>query len=520
MRTKLKNVISSSPSVTTSISPTTETSLFSLSPKPWKPHAGQRKGIKYLLEHAAAGVLADPGVGKTTIVYGALKILFKKGLARKVLVVAPLRVCYMVWPAEQAKWADFSGFRVAILHGPKKQEALESDADIYLINPEGLDWLLGAKRTTGISGRVAVTVDLRGFRELGFDTLVVDELTKFKHHSSGRHKALKAITGTFGRRWGLTGTPAPNGLMDLFGQCLILDEGRTLGRFITHYRSEYFVPSADGSSYNLQRGAAERIYRRIKPLMLRLDAADYIDMPEHVDNYINFDLPEKALAIYKRMEEELLTKVGSNLIVAANAGAASMKCRQVANGAIYLDLSVEELLAGAKVKTSKREWAEVHGAKLDALGDLVEELQGSPLLVAYDFHHDLERLQAMFGTAKRPVPYIGSGVSPKKASEIEARWNEGRIPLLFGHPGSVGHGLNLQAASNHVCWFAGTWDYELYDQFCRRVRRQGNKAERVFVHHLIARRTVDLTMSWARDRKGRGQQALLDALKKMAKERK
>lgn len=508
---------SSKSSDTSSKSTTTESELFVQFSQPWKPHAGQRKGIKFLLEHACAGLFADPGVGKTSIVYGALKILKKKGLIRKVLVVAPLRPCYLVWPKEQQKWTDFTEFKVEILHGPKKQEALDRDADIYVINPEGLDWLLDAQRVKGKTGKISVQVDLKRFKALGFDTLVVDELSKFKHTSSGRHKALKAVLGTFSRRWGLTGSPASNGLADLFGQCYVLDQGRTFGQYITHFRSNYFVPSMSGFGWTVRRNAEKEIYERLAPLVLRLDANDYIDMPELVVNKLTFELPPDVRKIYDALENDMLAKIGTNVITAAHAGAASVKCRQVANGGLYLEPDLEKILSGVIPFSKKRDWEDLHELKVDLLEDLVDELQGSPLLVAYDFQHDLQRILKRFG---KNTPFIGGGVSATRALELEKEWNRGNLPILLGHPQSIGHGLNLQEAGNHVCWHSMTYDFELYDQFIGRVRRQGQHKKHVFVHHILAKDTVDEVIFQTLRNKDRTQRALLDALKNMRGSRK
>lgn len=486
---------------------------------PWTPHAGQRKGVKYLLEHAAAALLADPGVGKTSIVYGAYKILKKRKLANKMLVIAPLKPAYLVWGQEASKWTDFEHLRVEILHGPKKDEALHREADVYVINPDGLDWLLNATRTTNLRGKVAVEVDVRAFKKLGFDTLVVDELTQFKHTNSGRFKTLKAVLDTFGRRWGLTGTPAPNGLIDLFGQCYILDQGRSLGPYVTHYRQKYFLPSYDGFGWVVRKGAEEEIYERLRPLALRLAAEDYIDMPQLVETVTRFDLPAAVQKIYNQLEDVMITEIDNHTVVASNAAAASTKLRQIVNGGVYVDddYILPKSVKKAKTRADGREWAKLHDEKTDLLENLVEELQGSPLLVAYDFHHDLARLQERFG---KDVPFIGGGTTPARSLELEAAWNRGELPLLLGHPQSIGHGLNLQRAANHVAWYANTWNRELFDQFNGRVHRQGNKSSRVFLHLFLARGTVDEVMYWALRGKAKVQNALLAALKEMRAKRK
>ena len=438
-------------------------------------------------------------------------MLKQKKLLDKVLLIAPLRVCYSVWPKEVDKWTDFGGLKVAVLHGPKKEEALKSDADIYVINPEGLDWLLKVEKTKTGTGKTKVNIDLRRFKRLGFDTLVVDELSKFKHTNTNRFKALKLVLHLFSRRWGLTGSPASNGLLDLFGQCFVLDQGRTLGQYISHYRMKYFVPSHDGFSWNIREGAEQEIYERLNPLTLRMAAEDYLDMPTLIENNIRIDLPENVMSMYNTLEEDLIAKIDANIIVASTAAAASIKCRQVANGGIYLDPEVEALV---KLPRSSREWVNLHTEKVDALADLIEELQGSPLLVAYDFAHDLDRLQLKLGME---VPYIGGGVSAKRSAELEHLWNQGKLPVLLGHPQAMAHGLNLQEMGHHVCWHSLTWDYELYDQFIRRVLRQGNKSKKVFVHHIIARGTVDEVIMSVVKSKRRGQNALFDGLKKLRK---
>lgn len=493
-----------------------QTELFKPSSKPWTPHAYQKKAVKFLLEHAASALFLDPGLGKTSITLAAIKLLKQKKVLDKVLLIAPLRVCYSVWPKEVEKWKDFEHLKVVVLHGPNKEALLKEDADVYVVNPEGLDWLLQVKKTKVVSpktGKVTtkVDVDLRRWKALGFDTLIIDELSKFKHTSTNRFKSLKLVLNTFRRRWGLTGSPASNGLMDLFGQCYILDQGRTLGPYITHYRMKYFNPSHDGFSWVLREGADEEIYERLAPLALRMAADDYLDMPTLIENNIRVDLPGDVLQVYSQLEDDLIAKLGDGVVVASNAAAASMKCRQVVNGGIYLDPDIEKLVKAPK---SKREWLNLHTEKVDALADLIEELQGSPLLVAYDFEHDLDRLRERLG---KDVPYIGGGVTAKRSAELERAWNAGELPVLLGHPQAMAHGLNLQEVGHHVCWHSLTWDFELYDQFIRRVLRQGNKSKKVFVHHIIAKGTIDEVVLSALKSKRKGQNALFDALKKLRK---
>lgn len=467
--------------------------------------------VTFLLEHACGGLFLDPGLGKTAITLAAIKVMMKKGLVKKVLVIAPLRPCYLVWPKERMKWTDFHGLKMVILHGPNKDQALKEKADIYVINPEGLDWLTQVQKSRTPFGKVKVSIDLARWKRLGFDTLIVDELSKFKHTNTNRFKMLKLILPLFGRRWGLTGSPAANGLLDLFGQCYVLDQGRSLGQFITHYRAQYFQPvDKEGWDWQLQAGADKKIYARISPLVLRMAGEDYLQMPELVSNTIKITLPPSVRKIYDRLENDLIAQIEHHTVVASSAAVASIKCRQIVNGGIYL---TPEL---GLVAPHDQEWVNLHTEKVDALADLIDELQGAPLLVAYDFAHDLDRIRKKFG---KDVPYIGGGISTKRAQDLESLWNQGKLPVLFGHPQSMAHGLNLQEQACHVAWHSLTWNFELYDQFIRRVRRQGNTAPRVFCHHIIADDTIDEVILSALRSKNRDQQALFDGLKALAAQR-
>lgn len=463
-------------------------------------HSYQKRGIKFLLMHGAAALLFDPGMGKTAIVLKAFDALRKAKTATRALVIAPLRVCQLVWPDEPNEWADLKHLRVGVLHGKDREKVLANvdDYDILVINPEGLPWLL----TGSHNGRA---VDKKRWKAVGADLLVIDELTRFKSTKGARFKLLKQVLPTFQRRWGLTGTPAPNGLLDLFGQMYVLDLGNALGQYITHYRMKYFrAVDPNGWKWVLQTGAAELIYERIKPLALRASAEDHLELPELVPLKIMVDLPPKVQDLYDDLEEDFLTKVGNKEIVAANAAAASTKCRQVANGAVYID---DDLLS--RVQGKKRDVLQLHDGKIDALRDLHEELNGQQLLVAYEFNHDEDRLRKAFPNAV----FMSDAKSQAKAKAIEQAWNNGEIDMLIGHPSSMGHGLNFQKShAQHVVWFGMTWDLELYDQFIKRIRRQGNKALRVFVHHIMARGTIDETIFFVQRGKARTQTALLDAL--------
>lgn len=481
--------------------------------QPWRPHKYQKRAVKFLLEHGAAGLFLDPGLGKTSITLAALVELKRAGILNKALLLAPLRVCHSTWPREIEKWSNFSGLNAVVVHGLKKDKLLAEaeNADIVITNYESLPWLLGVTKTEGFTGKTKVNIDLKRWKAHDFDTLIVDELSKFKSSSTSRFKAIKQVLRTFARRWGLTGSPSPNGLMDLFGQVFILDEGRSLGQYITHYRNKFFTPSWDGYSWELNEGADKQIYKRIKPLALTMSASDYLEMPELIENTIKVDLPPTARRVYNELENELYTEINKKTVVAVNAASASTKCRQVANGGVYVDDGILKLVKQPKYK---REWLDIHDEKTEAVADLVDELQGEPVLIAYDFEHDLERLKAKLG---KNTPHIGGGVTPKRSSEIEKQWNAGKIPVLLGHPASLAHGLNLQGAGRHVVWHSLTWNFELYDQFIRRVYRQGQKSKRVFVHHIIANDTIDEDIISALKSKDKNQRALFDALKNRRK---
>lgn len=455
--------------------------------------------MKFLLGHAAAGLFLKPGLGKTAITLGAFEFLRKRGMAKRMLVVAPLRVCYSVWPREIAKWGEFSHLRAVILHGPEKAGLLRQNADIFLINYEGLEWLLNAARL----GKRTMQIDPAMLKMLNCDVLVFDELSKMKNGGSDRFQAMRHALHLFARRWGLTGSPASNGLLDLWGQCFCLDTGRSLGPYVSHYRNEYFIPDRYGYKWTIQPGAEDRIYVRIAPLVLQM-GDDMLDLPELTDNIIQVDLPESVMDLYRKMERDFLTALDDEIVTAATAAAASMKIRQIASGGIYHDPQMNK----------PRAWTNLHTEKISALADLVDELQGQPLLVAYEFEHDVDRLRKQF-----PKAVYACDLAPRQFDATVEKWNRGEIPLLFGHPASMGHGLNLQGAGKDVCFLSPTWNFELFDQFVRRVYRQGNQHSKVTVHHIIAAGTIDERVLGVIRGKDRTQNALFAALKKLAKEK-
>lgn len=480
--------------------------------QPWQPHSFQKLGVRWLLEHAAAGLLLDPGSGKTAITLAALKVLKARGVFRRALLLAPLRPCHLVWPAELAKWEDFAGLKAIVLHGPRKDvalaKALQDGTDLFILNYDGLDWLLGATKEPGLR-RVRVNVDLRRFQAYGFDTLIIDELSRLKHPGTQRFKALKQVLPYFKRRWGLTGSPAANGLMGLFGQCYALDQGRALGPYVTHFRAKYFFQGYDGFSWELKPGAEAQIYACVRDLLLRTESVG-VKLPPLTTVDVPVTLPDAATRVYRDLERDLLVKLDERVVTAANAGVATLKCQQVAAGGLY----VQDMPSDRYLVHKKDDAVNLHFAKADAVKELVEELQGQSLLVAYGFRHDLNRLRTVLGEA---TPAIGGETGARESQALVESWNRGELPVLLVHPQAAALGLNLQAGGHHLCWHTLTWDYELYDQLVRRLWRQG-QARPVTVHRVVARGTVDEDILRALQAKRQGQQALFEALRERIRE--
>lgn len=444
------------------------------------PHTYQFDGIAHLFAHPFAGLFFPPGLGKTATTLSALLILLNKKVVDKVLVVAPLRVCYNVWPNEVNDWADFEHLSVGILHGKNKEKVLKEDHDIYCINPDGLQWLHKKYQS-------------REFLNTGKWALVVDESTCFKRATSQRFKLLKKIAPKFDRRIILTGTPAPNGLINLWSQMYLLDLGKRLGQYVTAFRNRYFYPSGYmGYDYKLCDGADKRIYDAIGDIVLH-KSQDELDLPDRLYNYIRVELPNDAMNTYEQMRKQMVAELQEQDIIAVNAAVAAGKLKQICSGGLY-DPEGNPIL--------------LHDAKTDVVESLVNELDGRPLLVTYEYKHDLMRLLARFPN----TPYIGGGVSEKETTDIIDRFNNGELPLLLLHPASAAHGLNLQKGGCHdVCWYSITYDRELYDQANARVHRQGVKNS-VTIHHIVAKGTIDEAIVKLLDKKGNVQQALLDYL--------
>ncbi len=389
---------------------------------------------------------------------------------------------YSVWPYEIEKWAEFNELTIEICHGKNREAALQSHADIIVTNPENIQWLFDQKY--GRWGMVSPW----------FDILCIDESTKFKSHAAKRFKLLKKYLPYFERRWILTGTPLPNGIQDLWSQVYIMDQGRALGRYITHFRREFMY---ENGPYNWvpRPGAYKEIVDRVSPLVVNLDES-LIDITKPLINDVSIRLDEETMDLYKTIENDFIAAIGEEQLVAGNVAAAGIKCRQIANGAVYLE---------------ENDWKEVHREKILALEDLVEELNGNPLLVLYEFRHDKTRIKNALGDR---VAFLGDGDAAFDDWLIRS-FNDGSLPVLAGHPASMGHGLNLQGACHHVCWFGITWNFEHYDQANRRIHRQG-QTKRVTIHRLIAEGTLDKEVAETLKYKEEREKGVRAALEKAA----
>lgn len=444
------------------------------------PHPYQEVGIRWLREHDEAALLLDMGLGKTLIALTALVDLAMLGEdLGKVLVVAPLMTARHVWPAEIAKWDHTRHLRCSLVAGSasERERALRAKADVYVVNRENVQWL----------------ADFYGPR-WPFATVIVDELSSFKSRQAKRFKALRKARPRIRRIWGLTGTPAPNGLMDLWAEMNLIDKGERLGRRVGSYRERYFVPGRRSGhvvyDWALKPGAEDAIYRAIGDVALSMRAKDVLELPGRVDNVVEVELPPEAMAEYRRFERDQVTELAGEEVTAASAAALANKLLQWANGAVYDDEGVAR---------------EVHCAKVDALGGILEEAQGQPVLAFYAFRHDLERLRAAFPFAE---------VLDAKSGDLVERWNRGEVPLLLAHPQQAGHGLNLQAGGHIAVWFGLTWSLEAYLQANARLDRQGQR-ETTIVHHLVAKGTADERVMEVLAGKRSLQDAMMDALRGM-----
>ena len=446
-------------------------------------HSYQKFCVDFIEEHPNCGVFLDMGLGKTIISLTAIShLLYDSFEVSRVLIIAPLRVARDTWVAELGKWEHLRGLKIERVLGTPKERvaALSRRAEMYIINRENVEWLV--KHFAG--------------RRLPFDMLVVDELSSFKNSRAKRFLALKKVLPQFSRVVGLTGTPAPNGLEDLWPQVFLLDRGVRLGRTMKSYLDMFFDTPNSWLPYKheLKPGAEEEIYRRLGDICVSMRAADHIQMPERVDNIVEVTLSAREEKLYRQMERDMLLPYADGDVLALNAASLAGKLLQLANGAVYDEFHNVRVL---------------HERKLDALEDLMEAANGKPLLVMYAFQHDLTRIQERFGKYTTETP---EGVRELKTSADMEDWNEGRIRVAVTQPASTGHGLNLQHGGCTIVWFGLNWSLELYEQANARLWRQGQK-QTVVIHHLVTKGTMDEQVMKALHDKAADQNALLAAVK-------
>ena len=442
----------------------------------YNPHDYQRYAAEFIITHPISALLLDMGLGKTSITLTAINdLLFDSFEIHKVLVVAPLRVARDTWSAEIEKWEHLKNLRYSVVTGTAQERisALCIPADIYIINRENVQWLV---EESGLP--------------FDFDMAVIDELSSFKNHQSKRVRAFMKVRPKLKRIVGLTGTPASNGLMDLFAEFKLLDMGERLGRFIGQYRNAYFQPDKRNGmviySYKPLPDAEQRIYDKISDITISMKATDHLKMPELISAEYMVQLSENEKEKYDRLKKDLIFSTEDNEVTAANAASLSNKLSQMANGAVYSD---DESVI------------EIHDRKLDALEDIIESMNGRPLLVAYWFKHDLERIRKRFE------------IREIKSSRDISEWNSGKIPVALIHPASAGHGLNLQSGGSALVWFGLTWSLELYQQTNARLWRQGQTADTVVIQHIISKGTIDEQIMKALKSKDTTQAALIAAVK-------
>ena len=447
----------------------------------YSPHEYQRYATEYIETHPVAAVLLDMGLGKTSITLTALNnLLFDSFEVCRILVIAPLRVARNTWGAEIEKWDHLKELKYSVAVGTETERmaALRKKADIYLINRENVQWLISE---SGIP--------------FDFDMVVIDELSSFKNHQTKRFRALMKVRPKVKRIVGLTGTPSSNGLMDLWAEFRLLDMGERLGRFIGQYRTSYFRPDKQNGqvvfSYKPLPGAEKQIYGKLSDITISMKSTDHLQMPELINSRYTVYLSEKEDSRYADLKKDLVLQLPDGEITAANAASLSGKLSQMANGAVYTD-------AGETVA--------IHERKLDALEDIIEAANGKPVLVAYWFRHDLERITERLHKLKIPCSRLDTDGSIRK-------WNAGEIPVALIHPASAGHGLNLQGGGNTLVWFGLTWSLELYQQTVARLWRQGQESETVVVQHIITKGTIDERIMRALSEKDTMQAALIDAVK-------
>lgn len=446
----------------------------------FKPHNYQKYCIEKVIENENIGLMLDMGLGKTIITLTAItELKFNYFEVNKVLIIAPKKVAESTWGNEIDKWRHLKDLKISKVLGSltKRIKALNTRADIYIINRENVSWLVDYYR-----------------QDWPFDMVVVDEFSSFKNHASKRFKSLKMIKNKIKRFVGLTGTPAPNGLKDLWAQVYLLDQGERLGKNISAFRERYFNYRRFGYSnfgeYEIKNGAEKAIKDKISDICISMKAEDYLELPDIIYDNVPIELDTKSKKQYEELEKKMVLSLGTTEIDVASAAALSGKLLQLSNGAIY---------------DENRKVHEVHDCKIERFVELIEQLNGKPALVFYNFKHDLERIKKILNKSKLKVVEL-------KTPEDEKEWNKGNIDILLAHPASAAYGLNLQDGGNHVVWFGLNWSLELYQQANKRLHRQGQK-EKVIVHHLITKGTRDEDVMRAIENKGNIQEELLQSLK-------
>lgn len=440
----------------------------------YKPHNYQQFATDFILNQSICCLMLDMGLGKTVITLTALwQLALDSFDVSRVLVIAPKRVAEDTWPKELAKWEHLTGLTSSLVLGSaaERKAALQRKAFLYIINRENVAWLVKN-------------------HYWDFDMVVIDELSSFKSNKAERFKAMKKVRPMVTRIVGLTGTPAPNTLLDLWPQMYLMDMGQRLGRFIGGFRDRFFLPDKRNQeiiySYKPREGAEDAIYALISDICISMKAADYLDMPERIDNRIEVSMSPKERKLYDDFQKDMVLSIDDEELDAANAAALSNKLLQMANGAVYGE---------------DKKIIPIHDRKLDALEDLVEAANGKPLLVAYWYKHDLQRIKARFKNAR----------CIDTAKDIDD-WNAGKIPLALIHPASAGHGLNLQDGGCTIVWFGLTWSLELYQQLNARLWRQGQK-HTVVIYHIVTKGTHDEDVMWALENKDTRQSALIEAVR-------
>lgn len=441
----------------------------------YSPHDYQRYATDFIINNPISAVLLEMGLGKSVISLSAINELMLDYFdVSRTLVIAPLRVAISTWPEEIKKWEHLKYLSYSVVTGSEKErlDSLKKPAHIYIINRENVDWLITKS----------------GFKWF-FDMVVIDELSSFKSYQAKRFKSLLKVRPKVKRIVGLTGTPSSNGLMDLWAEFRLLDMGERLGRYITHYRQNFFVPDKRNQqmifSYKPKDGAEKQIYSLISDITISMKSKDFLKMPECIMNEVVVSLSEKEQKLYDSLKKDMVLSVGDDEIDAINAATLSSKLLQMANGAVYND---------------KKESIVIHDRKLDALEDLIEGANGKPVLVAYWFKHDLERIKKRFD------------VREIKTSKDISDWNNGKIPIAIIHPASAGHGLNLQLGGSTLIWFSLTWSLELYQQTNARLYRQGQNST-VIIHHIVSEGTIDEDVMKALNAKEKIQDALINSVK-------